>query len=47
MCCNFSILDVSSSVFVQSLLLIDFVQKILKIDVVDTNLTEPEYDVVF
>ena len=46
MCCNFSIVDVSSSVFVQPLLLIDFVQKTLKIDIVDRNLTEPEYDKV-
>ncbi|XP_066394820.1 protein argonaute 1C-like isoform X2 [Miscanthus floridulus] len=38
------IADVSSSVFVQPLLLIDFVQKTLKIDIVDRNLTEPEYD---
>ncbi|CAD6223817.1 unnamed protein product [Miscanthus lutarioriparius] len=38
------IADVSSSVFVQPLLLIDFVQKTLKTDIVDRNLTEPEYD---
>ncbi|OQU89939.1 hypothetical protein SORBI_3002G298201 [Sorghum bicolor] len=37
------IADVYSSILVQPLLLIDFVQKILKIDV-DRNLTEPEYD---
>jgi eukaryotic translation initiation factor 2C len=36
---------VCSSIFVQPLLLIDFVQKILKIDV-DRNLTEHEYDKV-
>jgi hypothetical protein len=36
---------VYSSILVQPLLLIDFVQKILKIDV-DRNLTEPEYDKV-
>ncbi|NP_001352995.1 Protein argonaute 18 [Zea mays] len=42
--CLSLIADVSSSVFVQPLLLIEFVQKILKIDAVDRNLTKPEYD---
>lgn len=45
-CSKFSVADVSSSVFVQPLLLIEFVQKILKIDAVDRNLTKPEYDKV-
>jgi hypothetical protein len=45
-CSNFSTADVSSSVFVQPLLLIEFVQKIQKIDVVDRNLTKHEYDKV-
>ncbi|CAD6213820.1 unnamed protein product [Miscanthus lutarioriparius] len=42
--CLSLIADVSSSVFIQPLLLIEFVQKILKMDVVDRNLTKPEYD---
>ncbi|KAJ1290855.1 hypothetical protein BS78_02G274800 [Paspalum vaginatum] len=35
--------DVSSPVFIQPLLLTEFVQRILNIDIVDRNLTKPEY----
>ncbi|CAN6205328.1 unnamed protein product [Urochloa humidicola] len=38
------LIDVSSTVFIQPLLLIDFVQKILKIDVLNRKLTKPEYN---
>ncbi|PAN13868.1 hypothetical protein PAHAL_2G369600 [Panicum hallii] len=37
------LVDVSSSVFIQPLLLIDFVQKTLKIDVLNRKLTKPEH----
>lgn len=37
------LVDVSSSVFIQPLLLIDFVEKRLKIDVSNRKLTKPEY----
>ncbi|CAL5072784.1 unnamed protein product [Urochloa decumbens] len=37
------LIDVSSTVFIQPLLLIEFVQKTLKIDVLNRKLTKPEY----
>ena len=42
-CCKFFIADVSSSVFIEPLLLIDFVQKTLKIGVLNRKLTKPEH----
>ncbi|WVZ54467.1 hypothetical protein U9M48_005254 [Paspalum notatum var. saurae] len=41
--CIFSIPDVSSPVFIQPLLLTEFVQKILNIDILDRKLTKPEH----
>ncbi|WVZ72608.1 hypothetical protein U9M48_021039 [Paspalum notatum var. saurae] len=40
----FVTVDVSSTVSIQPLLLIDFVQNILKIDLLDRNLIKPEYE---
>jgi hypothetical protein len=44
---HFFIADVSSSVFIQPLLLIDFVQKYLNIDVSNRKLTKPEHTKVW